>query len=278
MPWTVYLPAAIRRLWQQKTGHQQHLQDRNMRYLIPLYAAVWTVFIFLFFTMGHTKLLTYILPLFPALALWLAEPWSTQQEASTPSFSWKWLTVPAWCLVAVGLIGGSLFITHMDKLLPREAVGVQANGFNLAAVGLMIAGFALSAWLIGKQRIQIALLSQAITLALILILAVQGIIPNISKASQGVMMEYLSRTGRQPLMLYEIQRPSLTFYGRRQVPRFVEAQQPELVQSLNKNKHTYVITKSAYLTDFNHLLPRSLQVRILEKGPVYSLLSVRQAP
>ncbi|MCE3234091.1 MAG: hypothetical protein K0Q50_271, partial [Vampirovibrio sp.] len=88
----------------------------------------------------------------------------------------------------------------------------------------------------------------------------------------------LKRTGQSPLMLYEIQRPSLTFYGKRRVPRFVEEDRPELVQELNKNKQTYVITKSAYLTDFSQLMPPSLKVRILEKGPVYSLLSVDKAP
>jgi 4-amino-4-deoxy-L-arabinose transferase-like glycosyltransferase len=278
MPWTVYLPAAIRQLWQQKAEHQQHGQNSNYRYLIPLYTGVWIAFIFIFFTLGHTKLLTYILPLFPALALFVANVWQPEQEeikTGTPS---KWLTLPAWSLVLVALIGGGLFITHMDKLLPREATGVQANGFNLIAVILMLVGLSVTALLIHKQRLQTALLSQSITLAIILIIALQGIIPNISKASQGVMMEYLSKTDHNPLMLYEIQRPSLTFYGKRQIPRFVEEQQPELVQALNKNKQTYVITKSAYLTDFSHLLPASLRVHILEKGPVYSLLSVRQAP
>lgn len=283
MPWTVYLPAAIRQLWQQKTKHRQHVEARNFHYLIPLYTGIWAMFIFVFFTLGHTKLLTYILPLFPALALLLAESWNTRQNNTqdalnnTPS-SWKWLTVPAWSLVLVALLGGTLFITKMDKLLPREAIGVQANGFNMIAVVLMVAGLSITAWLVSKRQIQNALLSQSITLAVILIIALQGIIPNISKASQGVMMEYLSKAGHNPLMLYEIQRPSLTFYGQRRIPRFVEEQQPEMVQELNKNKQTYVITKSAYLSDFNHLLPASLQVHILEKGSVYSLLSVRQAP
>jgi 4-amino-4-deoxy-L-arabinose transferase-like glycosyltransferase len=257
MPWTVYLPAAIRQLWQQKAEHQQHVQANNYYYLIPLYAVVWAAFIFIFFTLGHTKLLTYILPLFPALALFVATVWHSRQEETTFQTPVKWLTIPAWSLILLALISGGLFITHMDKLLPREATGVQANGFNLIAVILMLAGLSATTWLIHKKQFQKALLSQSITLATILIIALQGIIPNISKASQGVMMEYLSKTDHNPLMLYEIQRPSLTFYGQRRVPRFVEEQQPELVQTLNKNKQTFVITKSAYLSDFSHLLPAS---------------------
>ncbi len=281
LPWTVYLPAAIKRLWQRAKAHQSHIQKQNFRYLVPLYAATWALFVFAFFTMGNTKLLTYILPLFPALALLLGEAWlsrtePTQETDETPS--WKWFTVPAWMLVGACLIGGFLFVTRMDQLLPREAQGIQGNGYNLAAMLALLAGTAVTAWLLSRKKSEKALLSLTLSMAAILIISMQGIVPNVSKAAQGVMMDYLSRTGQNPLILYEIQRPSLTFYGKRRVPRFVEEDQPELVQELNKNKQTFVITKSAYLSDFSHLLPSSLKVRILEKGRVYSLLSVDKAP
>jgi 4-amino-4-deoxy-L-arabinose transferase-like glycosyltransferase len=279
LPWTVYLPATIQTLWNQAKTHRQQIQSRNFHYLVPLYATVWTAFIFIFFTMGHTKLLTYILPLFPALALLLAETWQAKQNQE-PAVAPKgqWFTIPAWTLVAVTLIGGILFTTQMDRLLPREAAGIQANGYNIAAVFIMLTGMTTTAWLISKKKLQSALLSQAVTLSLLLVVAMQGIVPNVSKAAQGVMMDYLAKTGRKPLVIYEIQRPSLTFYGQRRIPRFVEEDRPELIEELNKNKHTYVITKNVHLSDFNQLLPSSMQVHILEKGAVYSLLSVSQAP
>jgi hypothetical protein len=84
----------------------------------------------------------------------------------------------------------------------------------------------------------------------------------------------LKVTGGQPLIIYEMQRPSLTFYGKRHVSRYVEKQQPEIVAELNKNRHTFVITKNNYLTQFVGLLPVSMRVNILEKDAVYSLLSV----
>ena len=280
LPWTAYLPAAIRSLWQRAKHHKTLVASHNFRYLVPLYGAVWTVFIFTFFTAGNTKLLTYILPLFPGLALWMAEAWLSQAEQTEngdarPS---TWWTIPAWGLVLTTVIGGFIFLTRMESLLPREAAGIQANGYNLAAVLALLTGTLLTAWLLNRKNIRKALLAQALTLPLVLIISMQGILPNVSKAAQGVMMDYLKRTGQSPLMLYEIQRPSLTFYGKRRIPRFVEEDRPELVQELNKNKQTYVITKSAYLTDFSQLMPPSLKVRILEKGPVYSLLSVDKAP
>lgn len=281
LPWTAYLPAAIRLIWQRAKQHAERVKQTDFPYLVPLFGTVWAVFIFAFFTAGNTKLLTYILPMFPGLALLMGETWRNQIAVTTQNqqpLGWKWFTLPAWALVVITAIGGLFFITNMDKLLPREAAGIEANQYNLIAVSALFIGNTLTAWMLSRKNAAQALLAQALTMALVLIIAMQGIIPNVSKATQGVMMDYLKQTGQRPLMLYEIQRPSLTFYGKRRVPRFVEEDQPELVQELNKNKQTYVITKSAYLTDFSRLLPTSLKVRILEKGPVYSLLFVDKAP
>lgn len=280
LPWTGYLPAAIQRLWQRLKQHREWVSTHNFRYLAPLYGAVWAAFIFAFFTAGNTKLLTYILPMFPGLALLMGEAWLSIAEQTETSGNklQKWWTLPAWGLVATVLIGGLIFMTRMDALLPREAAGIQPNGYNLGAVLALLAGTLFTALLLLRKKAANALLAQAFTLPIVLIISMQGIIPNVSKATQGVMMDYLKRTGQSPLMLYEIQRPSLTFYGKRRIPRFVEEERPQLVQELNKNKQTYVITKSAYLTDFSQLMPPSLKVRILEKGPVYSLLSVDKAP
>jgi 4-amino-4-deoxy-L-arabinose transferase-like glycosyltransferase len=280
LPWSGYLPAAFKRLWEQTKAHKQHIQTQNAHYLIPVYTVIWIGLIFIFFSFGNTKLLTYILPLFPALALWVGESWfnQTQQQTHSKTSLAQWFTIPAWSLTAITFLGGILFISKMDRLLPREAAGIQGNIYNWIAVFAMLLGTAVTAWLLSRKKTEKALLSQALSMAVILIISMQGIIPNVSKASQGVMMDYLRRTAHHPLMIYEIQRPSLTFYGQRRIPRFVEEQQVELVQELNKNKQTFVITKRAYLNEFSHLLPSHLKVQILEKGSVYSLLSVDKAP
>lgn len=281
LPWTLYLPAAVRSLWERfRANHHTLVAVQDFSYLVPLYAAVWISFVFVFFSLGSTKLLTYILPLFPALALLTASAWSqvAQPRSEQDSRLLTWLRVPAWAFPVGILAGGLVFVTRMDQLLPREAAGVQGNLFNVAAVGIMLAGALLAAILLQKKKPALALQAQALTIVALVVIAIQGIVPNVSRASQGVMMEYLHRSNGQPLMLYEIQRPSLTFYGRRHVSRFVEEQRDALLQQLNRNIHTYVITKSEYLPQFQQLMPASLQVAVVEKGPVYSLLSVRKAP
>jgi 4-amino-4-deoxy-L-arabinose transferase-like glycosyltransferase len=61
-PWTVFLVQAIvqksRAIW---INHQRHATD--------LFLLLWLFIIFIFFSIPHSKLVGYILPLFPALAL-----------------------------------------------------------------------------------------------------------------------------------------------------------------------------------------------------------------
>lgn len=280
MPWTPYLPAALRQLWTDFKQRRPLVAQSNFHYLIPLFSTAWIAFVFLFFSVSSTKLLTYILPLFPALALLTASIWerfaNTQQEIKPIDL--RWFSIPSWILPIGILIGGAVFITNMDKLLPREAAGVEGNSYNLVAVALMFIGTTVTAWFIQRQKPANALQAQALTMALVVLVALQGIVPNISKAAQGVMMGYLRKIDGHPLMLYEIQRTSLTFYGKRRVPRYVEEQRPEILTELAKNPQTFVITKTDYLDNFRPLLPNTYQLGIVEKGPVYSLLSVRKKP
>ena len=61
-PWTSFLIQAIaqsiRRVWQARFSHQSEL-----------FLLIWIAVVFLFFSIPHSKIITYILPLFPALAL-----------------------------------------------------------------------------------------------------------------------------------------------------------------------------------------------------------------
>ncbi len=284
-PWTAYLPAALHQFVGLSKTHRQQIETKNFRYLVPLFSAVWIAFVFVFFSFGSTKLLTYILPLFPALALLTASgftPITQPVNSAKPPANGKWFTIPAWTLVGLTAIGGLVFTTQMGHLLPREAAGVQANGYNVAAVIILLAGFTATAWLIRQKKLYTAILAQVLSMSLLVIVAIQGIVPNVSKAAQGVMMDYLQQIGNQPVMLYEIQRPSLTFYGQRKVPRYVEEQAPDLIQTLKQtlsnHPQSFIITKSTFIPQLRDLLPPSLQLHIVEKDRVYSLLSVSQAP
>ncbi|MBS0388361.1 MAG: glycosyltransferase family 39 protein, partial [Proteobacteria bacterium] len=59
MPWTPLLPAIVRRSW----------RDIRAGDAATLLLATWVIFNFAFFSFSQSKLIPYILPLFPALAL-----------------------------------------------------------------------------------------------------------------------------------------------------------------------------------------------------------------
>ncbi|WP_373532458.1 ArnT family glycosyltransferase [Vampirovibrio sp.] len=281
LPWTLYLPAAIAQLWHDfRTNHRPWIAHSHFPYLISLYSALWIAFIFIFFSLGSTKLLTYILPLFPALALLTATAWHrfiSEDKGSTLKAS-GWFRIPSLILPIGILVGGTVFITNMDKLLPREAAGIEANSYNLMAVAVLMLGALCTTWLIHQKRAEQALKAQALTMMVLVAVAMQGIVPNVSKAAQSVMMGFLKKTNGQPLMLYEIQRTSLTFYGQRRVPRYVEEQQTAILAELDKSPQTFVITKNQHVDNFRPLIPRTYQLNIVEKDAVYSLLSVRKKP
>jgi 4-amino-4-deoxy-L-arabinose transferase-like glycosyltransferase len=63
LPWSFFIPGALTRAWRDR-----HHDDSQA----GLYLLVWTVLIFLFFSKSDSKLVPYILPIFPPLAILIA--------------------------------------------------------------------------------------------------------------------------------------------------------------------------------------------------------------
>lgn len=63
LPWSFFIPGALKRAWRDR-----HHDDSQA----GLYLLIWTVLIFLFFSKSNSKLVPYILPIFPPLAILIA--------------------------------------------------------------------------------------------------------------------------------------------------------------------------------------------------------------
>ncbi|WP_414526867.1 ArnT family glycosyltransferase [Nodularia chucula] len=72
-PYSVYLPLAIA---QQKFWQRSHWLSQKRSQHLGLFACVWFISIFSFFTIAVTKLPSYVLPLMPAVAILIALIWS----------------------------------------------------------------------------------------------------------------------------------------------------------------------------------------------------------
>ncbi len=77
LPWTLALPGTLAMLWRQgREEWSAKAADGPV-----LFLALWVVLVFVFFSASQSKLVTYIFPLYPALAVlvgaWLAKPIET---------------------------------------------------------------------------------------------------------------------------------------------------------------------------------------------------------
>ena len=148
MPWTTMLPQW---LWR---GSQREKSEvfQPARLLV-----IWSIFIFLFFSVSRSKLPSYILPMFPALAL-LGAYWLPR--ADPRRLRWHLLAPAAFWLVAVG----AWFVTEWFVSETQPLTVVRPFMDMLAGSGLVaLLACALAWWLLGRGRklLAVALVSFA---------------------------------------------------------------------------------------------------------------------
>jgi 4-amino-4-deoxy-L-arabinose transferase-like glycosyltransferase len=129
LPWTTLLPRLLREGWARRPGTFQ-----PQRLLL-----VWVVFVFVFFSKSNSKLPSYILPMFPALALLLGQTLARLRAAELR----KHLLLPTllWALLACAYPFVERFASESTPLaVVRHLAGYLTVG------GVVFVGCALLAW------------------------------------------------------------------------------------------------------------------------------------
>lgn len=90
LPWSLFIPAAIARAWRNKNNEEGKG---------GLFLVIWTIVIFLFFSKSNSKLIPYILPIFPPLAILIANSFDAFWETRGQKFK------------SAGLVTGILMIS-----------------------------------------------------------------------------------------------------------------------------------------------------------------------
>jgi 4-amino-4-deoxy-L-arabinose transferase-like glycosyltransferase len=154
LPWVVVFFAALPRAWRAPSDANGFHWQR--------FALVWSAVIFVFFSASGSKLPSYILPLFPALALVVG--W---QLLALPEAALARLTLPmvvATGAVTLGMIAGypALVARFAD---PRQPAGPLLAYGPWIEAGLVIAfaGGAAAWWWLQRGRKTAAVLSVALT-------------------------------------------------------------------------------------------------------------------
>ena len=126
LPWTFFFPGVFRRVAGLKSGGAEGLSE--------LWFASWAAVIFIFFSLSHSKLVPYILPAAPALAVLLAR----RLESGGPPRRGLFANAVFW--TAAGIAGLALGTRSGD--LARLGVTALAAGSAAGAVAFFwIAAF-----------------------------------------------------------------------------------------------------------------------------------------
>ena len=147
LPWTSALP------WLTRHGRVDEPDaERRARGLL----IVWSAFVFLFFSASGSKLPSYILPMFPGLALLIA---LRLRHAQAASLRWH-LLLPAlaWAGILMASTQAHRFVaagTAVEAITEFSRV-LQAGGL------LFFAAAAIAWWLLARQRVTAAVLCLAL--------------------------------------------------------------------------------------------------------------------
>lgn len=139
LPWLFLMFDALLRTWKNTT--QQAREFSPERFLL-----VWAVFIYFFFSISGSKLPSYLLPMFPALALLMGK-----QIAEMESRRLFWLILPVLFIAAI-LLGLAPFTAKTaDTPLQQELYSAYAVWLTVAAA-VWVAGIGAGLWLLRREN------------------------------------------------------------------------------------------------------------------------------
>ena len=121
-PWSLFLPAALRRLWPRAASG-----DRAERGTLLI--LLWAFSVLGFFALSASRLEYYALPALPALALVVGRLWDTEaalasegRRSTALGATWTVLVAFALCLVPAALLFPRLEHLHFYNLFPSAAL------------------------------------------------------------------------------------------------------------------------------------------------------------
>lgn len=288
LPWTPWLGMMFRdRAMQLIAPIRVDSPHQDLLSRLGVFGLIWALVIFLFFNVSQTRLLTYILPMWGGLTLWLAasiEPRLALRQTRPLS---RWWSIPV-ALVAFGLLSATLVYTAWlisPQLLPIPELkpyiaSVARSPWNAIAAWLMTGGWLTALAYLWLNRLGAATTSLAITMAVCASLGFWAIVPGVNMLTQGAMMSFVPIVRDKQLAVYEIQRPGLTFYLQRPIPWIQSNDAEALARELEtaSEKPLYIITKRRFVEPLGNITPESHSLTVLRQTPVYALVVLAKRP
>ncbi|MBI5007131.1 MAG: glycosyltransferase family 39 protein [Nitrosomonadales bacterium] len=145
LPWLFLMFDTALRTWKSTT--------RQARVFSPeRFLLVWAVFIYFFFSISGSKLPSYLLPMFPALALLMGK-----QIAEMPSRRLFWLTAPVLAIVGIMLALAPFTAKTADTPLQVQMYSAYAVWLTVAAA-VWFVGVGVALWLLRRDNKLVAVI------------------------------------------------------------------------------------------------------------------------
>ena len=141
-PWTLALFGGLR---------QALRRDTDMRFQPQRFLLVWIVVVFGFFSVSNSKLVPYILPIFPALAVLMGTWWLAAESATL-----RWHAA-IWVMVGLAIAASAPQMLRLGDAEMTVAMFEAWVPWMVAAGATMAGGAALAFWLVGRFRLVAAL-------------------------------------------------------------------------------------------------------------------------
>lgn len=175
-----------------------------------LYAALWILIPFVFFSISQSKRPQYIVPVMPAIALAVAHFWRDERRATAVRIAAIVLLI-----LGIALVAAPAIMQHRAKVDPVIAAGIDASAIPMGAAALI---GAVAALLFAKRR-EVAL--AALSLPIIAIpLTANPLLQSIGeKRSEKDLVASISRfiTPQTQLVGIDSYTGSMSFYLRREI-------------------------------------------------------------
>ena len=128
LPWSVFLPIGI---WQAIREKVLKIKKIN------LFLALWVLVTLIFFTISRTKLPTYVFPIFPAIAIFIAKFWDSflNKELSKKQ---EVFTKVSFYLFFIAIISGIIGLDVLTRLKYPTVANLSLLAGSIFAIFLMV--------------------------------------------------------------------------------------------------------------------------------------------
>ncbi|MDH4187451.1 MAG: glycosyltransferase family 39 protein [Nitrospira sp.] len=253
-PWSALLPVPLYQTikdWyhRRRTHAQPGPADASE---LDLFAALWVVGVFVFFTASSTRLPHYIGPLFPAAALLTASYWSRcLQDPETKGIRGSiHLMMGVGYLLAIAFAClPTLYANNAAKMVKEFPFAGQV-GIGIApylATAVLLLGMALVGYLgLNQERRGGAFWAAGATLAGLVLIVIVVATPHINKYMIAPPQELAYAAGlnlnpEEQFIAYGITRPSSVFYSRRHTLFVPFGEEDKIRAALKDSKRVMIL-------------------------------------